>query len=179
MQPTHAEVARTLAAGHLPATAHIACRPGPLPVRHVTDAQGRVLLLSPDATARSPPRCARSRRHRRHRAGARHRRRAAGGRRAVAGPGLGLRLGRPRSTGDEARAAALDYADIDAGRRPARRRRQPGAAPDGRRRGALRAQREARRRRPGRVRRGHARTRCAPIEFDLIADLADHHVEPR
>lgn len=47
MQPSHAEVARTLAAGHLPAVAHIACRPGPLPVRHVTDAHGRVLLLSP------------------------------------------------------------------------------------------------------------------------------------
>jgi hypothetical protein len=47
MQPTHAEVARTLAAGHLPGVAHIACRPGPLPVRHVTDAHGRVLLLSP------------------------------------------------------------------------------------------------------------------------------------
>ncbi len=47
MQPTHAEVARTLTAGHLPAVAHIACRPGPLPVRHVTDANGRVLLLSP------------------------------------------------------------------------------------------------------------------------------------
>jgi hypothetical protein len=47
MQPTHAEVARTLAAGHLPATAHIACHGGPFPVRHVTDAQGRVLLLSP------------------------------------------------------------------------------------------------------------------------------------
>lgn len=47
MQPTQAEVARTLAAGHLPATAHIACRPGPFPVRHVTDAQGRILLLSP------------------------------------------------------------------------------------------------------------------------------------
>jgi hypothetical protein len=47
MQPTHAEVARTLAAGHLPGNAHIACRPGPLPVRHVTDAHGRVLLLSP------------------------------------------------------------------------------------------------------------------------------------
>ncbi|MBU2665729.1 DUF2470 domain-containing protein [Actinoplanes bogorensis] len=47
MQPTHAEVARTLAAGHLPGVAHIACRPGPLPVRHVTDANGRVLLLSP------------------------------------------------------------------------------------------------------------------------------------
>jgi hypothetical protein len=47
MQPTPAEVARTLAAGHLPATAHIACRQGPYPVRHVTDRQGRVLLLAP------------------------------------------------------------------------------------------------------------------------------------
>ena len=47
MQPSHAEVARTLAAGHLPAVAHIACGPGPLPVRHVVDGQGRVLLLSP------------------------------------------------------------------------------------------------------------------------------------
>ncbi len=47
MQPSHAEVARTIAAGHLPATAHIACRPGPYPVRHVADAQGRLLLLSP------------------------------------------------------------------------------------------------------------------------------------
>jgi hypothetical protein len=47
MQPTHAEVARTLAAGNLPASAHIACRQGPFPVRHVTDSQGRVLLLSP------------------------------------------------------------------------------------------------------------------------------------
>src|SRR5688572_11152171 len=47
MQPTPAEVARTLAAGHLPATAHIACRQGPYPVRHVTDSQGRVLLLAP------------------------------------------------------------------------------------------------------------------------------------
>jgi Domain of unknown function (DUF2470) len=47
MQPTHAEVARTLAAGHLPARAHIAGRRGPFPLRHVTDAHGRVLLLSP------------------------------------------------------------------------------------------------------------------------------------
>nr|WP_296069366.1 DUF2470 domain-containing protein [uncultured Actinoplanes sp.] len=47
MQPTPAEVARTLAAGHLPAVAHVACGPGPLPVRHVTDANGQVLLLSP------------------------------------------------------------------------------------------------------------------------------------
>ena len=47
MQPTPAEVARTIAAGHLPAVAHITCRQGPFPVRHVTDAHGRVLLLSP------------------------------------------------------------------------------------------------------------------------------------
>ena len=51
MQPTHAEVARTLAAGHLPASAHIACRQGPFPVRHVTDGHGRVLLLSPSGGA--------------------------------------------------------------------------------------------------------------------------------
>jgi hypothetical protein len=47
MQPSHAELARTLAAGSLPASAHIACRPGPYPVRHVTDSEGRVLLLAP------------------------------------------------------------------------------------------------------------------------------------
>jgi hypothetical protein len=47
MQPTHAEIARTLGAGHLPASAHVADRQGPFPVRHVTDAHGRVLLLSP------------------------------------------------------------------------------------------------------------------------------------
>jgi uncharacterized protein DUF2470 len=47
MQPTHAEIARTLSAGHLPASAHIACRQGPFPVRHVADGHGRLLLLSP------------------------------------------------------------------------------------------------------------------------------------
>jgi hypothetical protein len=47
MQPSHAELARTIAAGGLPASAHIACRPGPFPVRHVTDQEGRVLLLAP------------------------------------------------------------------------------------------------------------------------------------
>jgi hypothetical protein len=112
MQPTHAEVARTLAAGHLPAGAHIACRQGPFPVRHVTDSHGRILLLSPrdgaltaalrpidnnDDTALVldipdvPP--------------------VAGapslGRVWVAGWAVAL-------TGDEARQAALDYADIDA-----------------------------------------------------------------
>ena len=111
MQPTPAEVARTIAAGHLPAVAHIACRPGPIPVRHVTDSHGRVLLLSPAAGAFAaalrpqpgttdtamvlditdvPP---------------------------VAGSPM---LGRvwvsgwaTRLDGDEARAAALDYAEID------------------------------------------------------------------
>jgi hypothetical protein len=112
MQPTHAEVARTLAAGHLPASAHIACRQGPFPVRHVTDSHGRVLLLSPGAGALTaalrpsagnddtalvldiadvPP---------------------------IAGaPSLGrfwIAGWARRLEGDEARAAALDYADTDA-----------------------------------------------------------------
>src|SRR6266536_4954842 len=112
MQPTPAEVARTIAAGHLPAVAHIACRPGPLPVRHVTDAHGRVLLLSPGAGAVTtalrpqpgtgdtamvlditdvPP---------------------------VAGaPALGrvwVSGWATRLDGDEAKQAALDYAEIDA-----------------------------------------------------------------
>ncbi|WP_030439429.1 DUF2470 domain-containing protein [Actinoplanes subtropicus] len=112
MQPTPAEVARTIAAGHLPAVAHIACRPGPLPVRHVTDAHGRVLLLSP----------------------------AGGGVAAALRPQPGTgdtamvldiadvppvagspSLGRvwvsgwaTRLDGDEAKRAALDYAEIDA-----------------------------------------------------------------
>jgi hypothetical protein len=47
MQPSPAEVARTLAAGRLPGTAHIACRPGPHRLRHVTDPTGRVLILVP------------------------------------------------------------------------------------------------------------------------------------
>ncbi|MDR7278115.1 DUF2470 domain-containing protein [Catenuloplanes atrovinosus] len=46
MHPSPAEVARTLAAGRLPGSATIACRPGPHPVRHVTDGAGRVLMLS-------------------------------------------------------------------------------------------------------------------------------------
>ncbi|GAA4446873.1 hypothetical protein GCM10023170_027520 [Phytohabitans houttuyneae] len=47
MQPSPAEVARTLAAGRLPGNAHIACRPSPHRVRHATDAAGRVLMLVP------------------------------------------------------------------------------------------------------------------------------------
>jgi len=45
MQPSPAEVARTLASGRLPGTAHVACGPGPLPVRHATDQAGRLMLL--------------------------------------------------------------------------------------------------------------------------------------
>jgi hypothetical protein len=47
MQPSPAEVARTLAAGRLPGNAHIACRPSPHRVRHATDAAGQVLMLVP------------------------------------------------------------------------------------------------------------------------------------
>jgi hypothetical protein len=112
MQPSPAEVARTLAAGHLPAVAHVACRPGPFPVRHVTDDHGRVLLLSPAGGALA----------------AALRPLDGAGDTAVlldiadvppmaGSPVLGrvwvsgwaARLG-----GDEARAAALDYACVDA-----------------------------------------------------------------
>ncbi|MEJ3747766.1 DUF2470 domain-containing protein [Actinomycetes bacterium KLBMP 9797] len=47
MQPSPAEVARTLAAGRIAGSAHIACRPGPHRVRHAADHAGRVLLLVP------------------------------------------------------------------------------------------------------------------------------------
>ncbi|MFI5492092.1 DUF2470 domain-containing protein [Actinoplanes sp. NPDC051859] len=174
MQPTHAEVARTLAAGHLPATAHIACRPGPLPVRHVTDAHGRVLLLSPadgavaaalapapgtDDTAMVldiadvPPM-----------AGA-----PSLGRVWVSGWAVQL-------TGEEARQAALDYAEIDSASdlldvgttqvihrmdvaevRFERNSKLVELDPD-----------EFAEAGPDPLR---------AIEFDLIADLADHHVE--
>lgn len=46
MQPSPAEVARTLAAGRLTGTAYVACRPGPHPIRHVTDQSGQLLLLT-------------------------------------------------------------------------------------------------------------------------------------
>ncbi|ROT31186.1 DUF2470 domain-containing protein [Micromonospora sp. HM5-17] len=45
MQPSPAEVARTLAVGRLAGTAQVAYRPGPHQVRHATDPAGRVLLL--------------------------------------------------------------------------------------------------------------------------------------
>src|SRR5262245_7733812 len=46
MQPNPAEVARTLAAGRLVGTIQIAGRPAPYRVRHATDCSGQVLLLS-------------------------------------------------------------------------------------------------------------------------------------
>ncbi|MFC7479528.1 DUF2470 domain-containing protein [Luedemannella flava] len=44
---TTAEIARTLAAGHLPATLQVACGPGPLPIAYATDCGGQPLLLVP------------------------------------------------------------------------------------------------------------------------------------
>lgn len=46
MQPSPAEVARTLAAGRLTGTVQIACDPTRHRVRHATDCAGRLLLLS-------------------------------------------------------------------------------------------------------------------------------------
>ena len=112
MQPSPAEVARTLAAGHLPGVAHIACRQGPLPVRHVTDANGRVLLLAPRdgafAVALRPP--------------AGHDDTAMVLDIADVPPVAGApALGRVWISGwarllegEQARAAALDYAEVDA-----------------------------------------------------------------
>jgi hypothetical protein len=173
MQPTPAEVARTLAAGHLPAGAHIACRQGPIPVRHVADSQGRLLLLAPrdgalttalepqegnDDTALVldisdvPP---------------------------VAGaPSLGriwVAGWAKRLDGDESRAAALDYADTDAagdlldvGDTMLLHRMEVA---------------EIRYERHGTLvdvdPDEYAEASPDPlrsIEFDLIADLADHHV---
>lgn len=60
MRPSPAEIVRTLVAGRLPALAHLAHRPGPYHVRHVTDPGGRVLLLVPvvsDLAAALVPTC--------------------------------------------------------------------------------------------------------------------------
>ena len=169
MQPSPAEVARTLAAGHLPAAAHVACRPGPFPVRHVTDDHGRILLLSPrdgalaaaldpaDDTAMVldiadvPP---------------------------MAGSPV---LGRVwvsgwarRLDGDEARSAALDYAGIDASGDLL----DVGAGQVLHRMDVA----EVRHERHGVLLdidiEEYAEADPDPlrqIEFDLIADLADHH----
>lgn len=174
MQPTHAEVARTIAAGHLPASAHIACRQGPFPVRHVADSQGRLLLLSPadgvlqaalrpaegnDDTALVldisdiPPL-----------AGA-----PSLGRVWVAGWARLL-------DGEEAREATLDYADTD----PASDLLDVGTSQVIHRMEVA----EVRYERNGKLvdvdPDEYAEASPDPlrtIEFDLIADLADHHVD--
>jgi hypothetical protein len=173
MQPSPAEIARTLAAGHLPAVTHIACHPGPIPVRHVTDAHGRPLLLVPSggtlATALRPQ------------------------------PGnddtalvLDIRdvppmsfspmLGRvwvsgwaARLSGDEARAAALDYADTDAcgdlldiGETQSLYRMDVAEVRFERDEHLVEIDPD-----------DYAEASPDPlraVEFDLIADLADHHV---
>ncbi|MEU5782223.1 DUF2470 domain-containing protein [Micromonospora lupini] len=50
MRPSPAEIVRTLVAGRLPGLVHLARRPGPHHARHVTDPDGRVLLLVPVAS---------------------------------------------------------------------------------------------------------------------------------
>jgi hypothetical protein len=174
MQPSPAEVARTLAAGHLPATAHVACRPGPFPVRHVTDDHGRVLLLSPaDGTF-------------------------AGALRPQPGtddtamvldvPDVPPMAGSPaigrvwisgwarRLDSDEARAAAIDYAAVDAtgdlldvGAGQALHRLEAAEVRYERTGGPLVDidPDDYAAATPDPLRR---------VEFDLIADLADHHV---
>lgn len=174
MQPSPAEIARTLAAGHLPAVAHIACRPGPLPVRHVTDEQGRVLLLVPSegtlATALRP----------------------SDGNddtalvldiRDVPPTASSPSLGRvwvsgwaSRLTGDEARAAALDYADTDAcgdlldiGGSQALFRMDVAEVRHERNENLVEIDPD-----------DYAAATPDPLraaEFDLIADLADHHAQ--
>lgn len=173
MQPSPAEVARTLAAGHLPAVAHIACRPGPLPVRHVTDAQGRVLLLVPSegtlSTALRPqdgnedtalvldirdvPPMAVS---------------PSLGRVWVSGWAVKL-------DGDDARAAGLDYADTDAcgdlldiGESQAIFRMEVAEVRWERNDAIVEVDPD-----------DYAEATPDPlraVEFDLIADLADHHM---
>ncbi|MFI7023496.1 DUF2470 domain-containing protein [Micromonospora sp. NPDC049900] len=111
MRPSPAEIVRTLVAGRLAGLVHVACRPGLHHVRHVTDRDGRVLLLVPvvsDLTAAL---------------------RATGPDRPLAvaldvldlppaagAPSLGRALvsGWVRQlTGPEERAAALDFAEAD------------------------------------------------------------------
>ncbi|MFG1870896.1 DUF2470 domain-containing protein [Micromonospora arborensis] len=50
MRPNPAEIVRTLVSGRLPGLVHLAHRPGPHHARHVTDPDGRVLLLVPVAS---------------------------------------------------------------------------------------------------------------------------------
>ncbi|GAA2668003.1 DUF2470 domain-containing protein [Actinoplanes palleronii] len=173
MQPSPAEIGRTLAAGHLPAVAHIACHPGPLPIRHVTDAQGRPLLLVPSdgtlSTALRPqpgnddaalvldirdvPPMASS---------------PSIGRVWVSGWAAKL-------TGEQARTAALDYADTDAcgdlldiGGSQSLYRMDVAEVRFERNEKLVEIDPD-----------DYAEASPDPlraVEFDLIADLADHHV---
>ncbi|GIE84958.1 DUF2470 domain-containing protein [Actinoplanes regularis] len=173
MQPSPAEIARTIAAGHLPAVAHIACHPGPVPVRHVTDVQGRPLLLVPTESTLStalrpqpgnddtalvldirdvPP--------------------------MSSSPALGrvwVSGWAARLHGDEARSAALDYADTDAcgdlldvGGSQALYRMDVAEVRYERDEHLIEIDPD-----------DYAEASPDPlraVEFDLIADLADHHV---
>ncbi|MFI7514266.1 DUF2470 domain-containing protein [Micromonospora echinofusca] len=172
MRPSPAEIVRTLVAGRLPGIAHVAHRPGPHQVRHVTDPDGRVLLLVPvvsDLAAALRP---------------------AGGDSEVAlvldvldlPPAAGApSLGRAwvsgwaaRLDGDEERRAALDFAAVeptgdllDVGTRFRLHRFEVV---------------EARWERGDTVRRidpeAYAEAEADPlhaVEAELLADLADHH----
>ena len=170
-----AEIARTLAAGRLPGIAHVAYRPGPYQVRHVTDrarpgaaavprAAAARRRAAPARTATTPRSCWTSLTCRRWPARPRW-------------AGSGCPAGPPRCSGDEARARRPGLRRRRPGRRPARRRRLPGRCTGWRSpRSATSATASLVEIDPDDVRRGRARTRCTPIEFDLIADLADHHV---
>ncbi|MFD0972650.1 DUF2470 domain-containing protein [Plantactinospora endophytica] len=172
MQPSPAEVARTLAAGRLAGTAQVAYRPGPHQVRHATDPSGRMLLLvsvvNNLAAALRP---------------------TSGGRGtalvldvrdlppAAGAPSLGRvwLSGWPEPlTGAEARLAAVDFADVvptgdllDVGRGFTLYRFEPA---------------EIRLERGGTVRHVEPAEYAAAepdplhgLERDLLADLADHH----
>ena len=173
MQPSHAELARTLASGRLPGTVQVACHPGPYPVRHITDVVGRPLLLVPD------------------RSGLAQALRPANGLDdtalvldipdvppAAGAPSLGRVWVAGWATpldGDEARAAAMDWAAtdptgdlLDVGRGQSLHRVDVA---------------EVRLERTCFTVDGEVDDEAAaapdplqPIEFDLIADLADHHM---
>ena len=111
MRPSPAEIVRTLVAGRLAGLVHLACWPGLHHVRHATDRDGRVLLLVPVVSDLAAAL------------------RSAGDERPIAvvldvldlppaagAPSLGRALvsGWVRELdGDEARAAALDFAAVE------------------------------------------------------------------
>jgi hypothetical protein len=174
MRPSPAEIVRTLVAGRLPGLVHVAHRPRPHHVRHVTDPDGRVLLLVPLVSDLAAALC------------------PADGDADVAlvldvldlPPAAGApSLGRAwvsgwaaRTEGDEARRAAVDFAGVD----------PTGDLLDvGTRFQLFRFEVvEARWERAGSVRRigpgAYAEAEpdpLHPVEAELLADLADHHAE--